>query len=161
VIAPFVEPAARANFFGLARHHRRADMLRAIYEGIALAIRDCYSALKQPISTIILGGGGARSGLWPNIIADCLGAQVIIPHGREFGAKGAALLAGVGIGLFSDITTASRQTFHPQHTIAPDHSLTVAYDALYSDYRTVQTALRPAWKGVVGRRQIWKESDRR
>ncbi|MCU0514717.1 MAG: FGGY family carbohydrate kinase, partial [Anaerolineae bacterium] len=60
VIAPFVEPAARAGFFGLSVEHTRADALRAVYEGVVLAIRDCYAAIPAPIAEIRLSGGGAR-----------------------------------------------------------------------------------------------------
>lgn len=151
VIAPFVEPAARAGFFGLERTHRRADMLRAVYEGVALAVRDCYAVLNRPIHHLILGGGGARSAVWPQLIADCLGAEVVIPQGHEFGAKGAALLAGVGIGLYSDILSAAQQSFHALRTIRPDRSMADTYDSLYAAYKSHQTALRPVWKAASRR----------
>src|SRR5512143_3530908 len=95
----------------LTAQHRRADMLRAVYEGVALAIRDCYAALNTPIREIRFAGGGSRSELWCQIIADCLDAKVVVPEGSELGAKGAALLAGVGIGWSPNILDAARSAF--------------------------------------------------
>ena len=98
LIAPVISRGARAQFSGLAARHGRADMLRAVYEGVAYAIRDCYAAIGRPIHEIRLVGGGARSAFWSQMIADVTGALVIAPKGSEFGAMGAALLASVAIG---------------------------------------------------------------
>ncbi len=146
VIAPFVEPAARAQFFGLTQQHRRADMLRAVYEGMVLAIRDCYNALNTSIQEIRFAGGGARSELWGQMLADCMGTRVIIPQGTEFGAKGAALLAGVGAGLFETITDAARTTFRVARSYEPDPRLKARYDAVYQVYRMLRDDMRPAWR---------------
>ncbi len=150
VIAPFVEPAARAQFFGLMPQHRRADMLRAVYEGVVLAIRDCYNALNTPIQEIRFAGGGARSGLWGQILADCMGTRVITPQGTEFGAKGAALLAGVGAGLFTTIADASRSAFRVARRYEPDPRLKPRYDAAYQVYRMIRDDMRPAWRQHAG-----------
>jgi sugar (pentulose or hexulose) kinase len=146
VIAPFVESAARAQFFGLTQQHRRADMLRAVYEGVVFAIRDCYSVLDTPIREIRLAGGGARSRLWSQTLADCMGARVVIPEGSEFGAKGAALLAGVGIGLFKTAADASTSTFRVARCFEPDSHLKPRYDAMYEIYRMLRDEVRLAWR---------------
>ncbi|MCC7446446.1 MAG: carbohydrate kinase [Anaerolineae bacterium] len=145
VIAPFVEPAARAQFFGLTVQHRRADLLRAVYEGVALAIRDCYTALNTPIREIRFAGGGSRSPLWCQIVADCLGARVVIPEGGELGAKGAALLAGVGIGQFPSIIEASKSAFRVTRSYEPNLDLKPRYDAIYKVYRMLRDDVRSAW----------------
>ena len=110
ITAPFWEPAARAEFFGLSDRTTRADLLRALYEGIALSIRDGYAVLPQAVSEIRLSGGGAKSAFWSQIIADCTGCRVVVPPGTEFGARGAALLAGVGVGWYADVTAAVAET---------------------------------------------------
>lgn len=145
IIAPFVAPAARAQFVGLHDGHTRADLLRAVYEGVALAARDCYAALGELPQQVILAGGGAQSLLWAQLMADCLGAAVIVPQGREFGAKGAALLAGVGIGLFSDVQSASRSFFRPARTHVPDPCAQADYAELYQRWRAVQQSARALW----------------
>lgn len=146
IIAPVFEPAARAQFFGLIPEHTRADLLRAVYEGVALAIRDCYVAIGTRVSEIRLSGGGARSPLWGQIIADVTGTRVIVPAGTEFGAKGAALLAGVGIGWFASIGDAARQAVRIERVYTPDDSLRGLYDGRYALYCGLREALRPLWQ---------------
>lgn len=152
VIAPIYEPAARAQFFGLTIEHSRADMLRAIYEGVALAIRDCYGAVDFPLSEIRLSGGGARSRLWGQIIADCTGVRVLIPEGTEFGAKGAALLAGVGVGWFESISAAASSTVRFSRIHEPNPAVKPIYDENYALYADLRERLRPAWQQGVKRR---------
>ncbi len=145
VIAPFVAPAARAQFAGLHDGHTRADLLRAVYEGVALAARDCYSALGELPSQVIFAGGGARSAFWAQMMADCLGTRVVVPQGQEFGAKGAALLAGVGVGMFSDIQSAGRSLFRVARIHSPDASAHARYTELYRRYRALQHSARTLW----------------
>jgi sugar (pentulose or hexulose) kinase len=146
VIAPFVEPGARAQFSRLLPQHTRADMLRAVYEGVAFAIRDCYGAMESPVTQVMLSGGGAKSRLWGQMIADVLGAQVIVPEGSEFGAKGAALVAGVGIGWYPDIQEAALSTSRTKYIYEPDARLKPVYDAAYETYLSTRTVLRALWK---------------
>lgn len=146
VIAPFVEVGARAQFFGLLPSHTRADLLRAVYEGVALAIRDCYAAMGVPLAEVRLSGGGAKSRLWGQIIADCLGARVFVPAGGEFGAKGAALLAGTGIGWYASPRAAAQATDAIARRYTPDPARTAAYDHMYARYRAVREALQAVWR---------------
>jgi sugar (pentulose or hexulose) kinase len=152
IIAPFFEPAARAQFFGLTIEHQRADLLRAVYEGVAMAIRDCYAALHTPIAEIRLSGGGARSQIWGHLIADCVGVRVVIPAGSEFGAKGAALLAGVGIGWFKSISEAAKATLKITRAYEPDPTLKPLYDTNYELYQNLRDTLRPIWQQAAKRR---------
>ena len=145
VIAPFVEPTARAQFFGMTRAHTRSDLLRAVYEGVALSIRDCYDAIGIS-EEIRLVGGGAKSELWCQIIADCTGSQVLVPTGSEFGAKGAALLAAVGIHWFENISEATKLTVSIGHTYQPNPDLKPVYDTVYATYRQLHNDLRPSWQ---------------
>ena len=163
ITAPFWEPAARAEFFGLSDRTTRADLLRALYEGIALSIRDGYAVLPQAVSEIRLSGGGAKSAFWSQIIADCAGCRVVVPPGSEFGARGAALLAGVGVGWYADVTravtetsrgedrTASAAAAHSPRVFLPRQEMTDVYDRLYAVYRSLQRDLLPAWRLAAGR----------
>jgi sugar (pentulose or hexulose) kinase len=163
ITAPYWEPAARAEFFGLSDRTTRADLLRALYEGIALSIRDGYGVLPQEVSEIRLSGGGAKSAFWSQIIADCTGCRVAVPPGTEFGARGAALLAGVGVGWYADIPAAVTETSrvedplvsgtadHPSRVFLPRAEVTAVYDRIYTIYRTLQQDLLPAWRLAAGR----------
>lgn len=146
IMAPFFEPAARAQFFGMTREHTRGDLLRAVYEGVALAIRDCYTAMNATVHEIRLSGGGARSRIWGQIIADCTGARVVVPAGSEFGTKGTALLAGVGIGWYDTIQAAASSTVEIERIYEPDQTQRPLYDENYAVYCALRDALRPVWQ---------------
>jgi sugar (pentulose or hexulose) kinase len=151
-MAPFFEPAARGQFFGLTREHTKADLLRAVYEGVALAIRDCYAAMGAAIHEIRLSGGGARSAIWGQIIADTVGAPVVIPKGTEFGTRGVALLAGVGIGWFDSIVDAAASAIQIDRVYEPDSSLKPLYDENYALYCALRDAMRPLWQKAASRK---------
>ncbi|WOI55855.1 FGGY-family carbohydrate kinase [Palleronia sp. LCG004] len=108
IIAPRVAPAARAGFAGLAPSHGRAEMLRAVLEGVAFAIGDLADTLDLPRDApVTLTGGGANGHLWCDMIATVLDREIAVPEGSEFGARGAAMLAAVMAGAHLDIATAS------------------------------------------------------
>ena len=94
---------AKAEIFGLLPHHCGEDILLASYQGLAMAIRDCYEALEIKINKLFLSGGASNSLLFPQILADVLKVKIFIPEGEEFGARGAAYLASVGIKKSSNI----------------------------------------------------------
>jgi sugar (pentulose or hexulose) kinase len=147
ITAPFYEPAARAEFFGLSDRHTRADLLRAVYEGIALSIRDGYAVLPQRAQEIRLSGGGARSAFWSQMIADTVGTTVVVPTGAtEYGAKGAALLAAVGVGLYVSVLDAVRATERGGARFEPRADLAGIYAERYAVYRALQGDLRRAWR---------------
>ena len=142
IIAPVVAPAARGGFGGLTPRHRRPHLVRAIYEGVAFAIRDCLATIDREVGAIRLVGGGARSAFWRQLIADVLGRNVEVPTGHEFGAKGAALLAGTAIGWFPSPGVASAATSEIIHRHVPQAGS--LYDTAYARYRTYAAALTAA-----------------
>jgi sugar (pentulose or hexulose) kinase len=137
IIAPRIEAGARAGFCGLDPNHRREHLVRALYEGVAFAIRDCYAAINQPFDAIRLAGGGARSAFWSQMIADVTGNPTEVPTGSQFGAKGAALLAGIGIGWFSSVAEACAQTFALERRHEPNAATAQAYQEAFARYRAV------------------------
>ena len=120
VIAPRIEPRARALFGGLAPQHGRADMVRSVYEGIAYAIRLSFEQIGGGSGSIRLSGGGARSLFWSQMIADVTGMAVEIPEGTQFGAKGAALCAAVATGRYASISEACAATYRTHRVHEPD-----------------------------------------
>jgi sugar (pentulose or hexulose) kinase len=133
IIAPTVDAKARAGFHGLIARHGRAHMIRAVYEGVALAVRDLLQILPAG-KEISLTGGGANSRLWAQMIADAAGRPVVIPSGTEFGARGAALLAATAIGWFPDIRAASLRTRRIERRHEPDPAKTAAWDRAFAAY---------------------------
>lgn len=143
--APFAEPNARAIFFGMSSENTRADLMRAIYEGIALAMRDCFACVGSPFDDVTLVGGGARSAFWTQMFADAAGKRMVIVEGTEFGARGAALLAGVGTGIFDSFDTAMAASIRVIRTFEPDALNTRTYERLYELYRHLSLNSREAW----------------
>jgi sugar (pentulose or hexulose) kinase len=141
LIAPQVASGARAQFSGLAPRHTRAHLLRAVYEGVAYAIRDCYEAIGRKVTEIRLVGGGARSPFWSQMIADVMGVPVVVLEGSEFGAKGAALLAGTAIGWFPSIREAARNASAIRHRYQPDPARTDVYAAAFARYQAERESI--------------------
>lgn len=147
LIAPIVARGARAQFSGLRASHTRDDLLRAVYEGVAYAIRDCYEAIGRPIGEIRLVGGGARSDFWSQTIADICGRPILVPHGSEFGAKGAALLASVAIGRSGSVREAARKASAVRHRYEPNAKLVAVYADGFARYQGARNAIAALAQG--------------
>ena len=144
--APFVFPLARAQFFGLSAHCTRETLLRAVYEGVVLSALDCYSIMPARVSHLKLGGGGSRSNFWAQMFADALGCPVSVMQGKEFGACGAAINAGVAVGIFSSYEDGISKMVHPKKQFAPEATKTPVYQAMYSLYRQIYQTTFPLWE---------------
>ncbi len=149
VIAPRIEPGARAGFHGLAPQHSRADLVRSIYEGMAYAIRDCYEQIGGAGAGIRLSGGGARSPFWAQMISDVTGYAVEIPEGTQFGAKGAALCSAVAIGDFASIGEAVEATYRAKRRHDPSPRSKGVYDEAFSRFKIASAATLDVLKGVA------------
>lgn len=145
VIAPFYNLDACAGFFGLRTSNTHADMLRAVYEGVGMAVYDCFSAIPSPVSLLRLTGGGARSKVWCQIVADCMNTVCEVPAGEETTAKGVAMLAGVAVGIYSDYRDAVDKTVHVEHTYTPVPQNVEKYRRLYPLFRRVREDMESSW----------------
>jgi len=143
--APFLKTTARAQLTGLSPEHTASNVIRAVYEGVALAMRDCFEYMPTESDRVLMSGGGTRSELWCRIFANCLGTPVSIPEGSEFGARGVALLAAVAVGEFPDIETAVRATTSVERTYEPDPEVAETYDVWYDVYREAYEAMFGVW----------------
>jgi len=143
--APFLDANARAGLMGLEPDHDWGTVLRAVYEGVALAMRDCYASLPADPDEIVVSGGGARSSLWCQLFADCLGTGLAVPEGEEFGAKGVALLAGVGTDRYPDLKSAVERTVTTARTYAPRPDHEAFYAEWYDLYTDTYEAMFEPW----------------
>jgi len=144
--APFVESTARAQFTGLSQHHTIDHLLRAVYGGVALSMRDCYAHLPREPDRITLSGGGTRSDVWCQLFADCLDVEVIVTAGDEFGAKGAALIAGIGLEQYSDIADAVGKTTTILRSYEPYPPTVARYDEWYDLYVETYERMIDLWR---------------
>ncbi len=142
---PHLDPRVRAALLGLSAHHTRGHIARAVLEGVAFSLRDAFtifSELAVPLRHVRLGGGGARSALWRQIQADVYGHPVATVEADEGAAFGAALLAGVGAGLWPDVDTACDRFVHVATTTHPSAAATAVLNERYAEYRRVYAALK-------------------
>jgi xylulokinase len=142
---PHLDPNARGALIGLTASHTRAQVIRAILEGVAFSLRDTLTIFKEievPIERIRLGGGGARSTLWRQIQADVYGQPVEVLAAEEGAAYGAALLAGVGSGAWSSVDEACEAAVSVSAQIDPDKDNAALMDEQYQRYRAIYPALR-------------------
>jgi xylulokinase len=135
--APYWDPQLRANFLGLTMRHGRAELARATYEGISFSIRDLVEQAKgfgQSFGTVKLLGGGAKSDTWRQILADITGLTIERP-GNGDASFGAALVAGVGVGLFKDARDAVAKCVTTLDRNEPEPKNRAVYEELFAIYR--------------------------
>ncbi len=141
---PHADPQARGAFVGLSLRHTRAHVIRSVLEGVAFGLRDSLELIRaQGIrpQAVRISGGGARSALWRQIIADVLGCALHTLRVTQGAAYGAALLAGVGAGLFADVPQACARWVQVESATGPTEQQQ-RYDALYARFRALYPALR-------------------
>jgi xylulokinase len=146
---PYLDPNARAALAGLAAHHGRGHVIRAILEGVAFSLKDSltiFGELKIPVHEIRLGGGGARSPLWRQIQADVYGQPVEIVAAEEGAAYGAALLAGVGARHWPTVEAACGALVRVAQRIVPQTGNVAALSAAYAQYRRLYPALQQVFQ---------------
>ena len=143
--APFVKPSAKAQFFGIGLRHSRWHLLRSIYEGVALAMLDCFANIPIQISEIAVSGGGGKSDLWCQIFADATGKVIRTSQVTELGALGAAISAGVGVGIYSSVEDAVRKVVKLKREYYPNPENHQKYQQLYRLYQSLYQHLWDDW----------------
>jgi xylulokinase len=144
---PHLDPNARAAFLGITASHTKAHFTRAVLEGVAFSLRDSLEIFKETgveISSVRLGGGGAKSPLWRQIQADVYQKPVEIIEADEGAAFGAALLAGVGAGAWKTVDEACEATIRVIEIIEPNKDSADLLNKNYRVYQKLYSALKAA-----------------
>jgi len=142
---PYRDPHVRAGLLGLAAHHTRSHIVRAIMEGVAFSLRDTFVILSElgvPVEQVRVSGGGARSALWCQIQADIYGHPVETVQTEEGAAFGAALLAAVGAGVWNSVDDACKRVVHTAEQIAVRPNIASLMNDHYATYRRIYPALK-------------------
>ena len=149
---PHLDPDARGVFFGLSAMHTKKDMLRAVMEGVSYSLRDCVEVFKQmnvSVSDMMACGGGGTSAIWRQMLADLYGCPVQTASPKEGPALGVALLAGVGVGLYSSVPQACEAVIKTDKIQNPIPDNTPKYEKCYKLYTEIYPALKESFKKLA------------
>jgi len=143
-------PDAKGTLFGLTLGHQKRHIIRAIMEGNAYIIRHLFDVQRDStkITEILTVGGGARSQLWREIIANVTGKTVLAPRIFEAASLGVAILSGVGVGILSNIRDAANRWVQITDKIEPDAALMQKYEKSYKLYRDLDAILQKFYPRV-------------
>ena len=147
---PHPDPWARGAFIGLTLRHGRGHMTRAVLEGVAFGLKDSFTLIQNAglgeIQQIRASGGGTRGALWRQILASVLDAELVTVNTTEGASYGAALLAGVGAGAWSDVASACTACIKITGRTQPDASQVDVYHQAYSLYQELYPALKSSFE---------------
>lgn len=147
---PYADPLARGAFIGLTLRHRRGHLTRAVLEGVSFGLKDIFILIQHAglgeINQVRASGGGIKSALWRQILASVLETELVTVNAVEGAAYGAALLAGVGVGVWPDVATACRQVIKVVDTTKPDESQAIIYRKMYPLFRELYPALKSSFQ---------------
>lgn len=150
VLTPYWDSAARGVFFGLSSRHGKAHFYRAILEGLAMEQRlstasaECVTG--STTDRFLVMGGGSRSELWCQIVADVLRRPVEVAREGEATCLGAAMLAAKGAGFFDSVEDAASAMSGGGRVYLPDRERSLKYDQFYEIYKTVYPSLRDQFR---------------
>ena len=146
--SPHNDPAARGSFIGLRMDSTRADMTQAVLEGVAFAIKDCVEIARAQgveIASSTLCGGGAKSPLWREIMANILGIPLALPQTEQGPGYGGAMLAAVACGEYATVQECADKLIKIKSVTEPDPALVKKYAARYELWHKLYPALKPLY----------------
>ncbi len=147
--SPINDTNARATFTGMTMDTTKADMLQAVFEGVAFAIRDSFEVAKSlgiDIKRSNICGGGAKSPLWKRIMANVLGIPLDLLKTEQGPGYGGAILAMVGCGEFESVDEACAELIEVSDTVYPEEELTALYEKKYNNFKKLYPALKNVFK---------------
>jgi xylulokinase len=150
--APHLDPEARGVFFGLSSSHDRRHMIRSVMEGVAYSLLDNLNLMRSlgiDSKEIRASGGGGRSGLWRQIMADTFGTDICTINSKEGPALGVALLAGVGVGEYASVPEACEAAIKQVTCQKPIEENAKIYEKFYEVYRGLYPSLKGHYRQVT------------
>ncbi len=142
---PHMDALARGSFIGLSAHHTRGHLARAVMEGVTFALREALEISRElgvSADTLIAAGGAMESNVWRHIQADVFGLPLQRTLLKEQASVGAALIAGVGVGVYRDLAEACERTVQYGDITEPDAARHARYDVLYAHFRELYPRLK-------------------
>jgi xylulokinase len=142
---PHLDASTRGGWIGLTARHNRADLIRALLEGVCYSQKDCLEIVEQMgvrAASVRVSGGGARSSFWRQMLANVLGKRVDVLETEEGSAFGAALLAMVGTSEFSSVSQACEAAVRTIGSVEPRAEEQDIYSTGHRAYQSLYPALR-------------------
>jgi len=149
---PHLDATARGGWIGLTARHSRADLIRAVMEGVCYSQRDCLDIIGElgaPVASVRVSGGGARSPFWRQLLADILNQKVVTLETQEGSAYGAALLALTGTGEYGSVAEACRASIREVEWVMPRAAEAAIYARGHQTYRAIYPALKPVFEEIA------------
>lgn len=153
---PYWDALLRGSYVGLGFEHGPGHLVRSLYEGIAYSLRDCLDTLRVKVGDIRsarLTGGGVQSAMWRQILADVLALELELPSSAD-ASYGAALIAGIGVGVFPDAIAAVNQTVRVVEKTVPNPATMQVYAEGFDIYKEIQQSLAPIHHRIHG----WRDN---
>jgi xylulokinase len=150
---PYPDPLARGAWVGLTLRHKRGHLTRSVLEGVAFGLKDSFALIEGAglgaIEQVRVSGGGSKSVLWRQILANVLGAELVVVNTTEGAAYGAAILAGVGCGEWPDAEMACSNLIKIAERVSPEEKQVVLYGLLHDKYKDLYPALKPSFNRLA------------
>ena len=143
--SPINDTNARGTFIGMTMDTTRADLVQAVLEGVAFAIRDSVEVARSlglTIDTSKICGGGAKSPLWKRIFANVLNAELEVPVSEQGPGMGGAMLAMVACGAYESVQAACEKIVATAEIVKPEPELTALYEQRYQQFRKIYPAVK-------------------
>ena len=150
--SPHPDPDCRGVFFGLSAMHDRSHLIRAVMEGVAYSQAECvevFREMKVPIREMMACGGGGRSPLWRQMLSDLYGCTVSTIQADEGPALGAAILAGVGTGVYASVEAACDRIVKTENDLPPIPENSRAYEGYFRLYKKLYRSLKEDYKALA------------
>jgi len=150
---PHLDPWARGGWVGVTAKHTRGDLIRALIEGVSFSQKDCLDIIEQmdvPVNSVRLSGGGARSPFWRQMLADVFAKPAVTLATQEGSAYGAALLATVGTGEYSNVPEVCRAVMRETERLDPRPDTAPVYARGRQVYRALYPSLKPIYRMIQG-----------
>ncbi len=149
---PHLNPDCRGVFFGLSAMHTKADMLRSVMEGVSFSLLDCWDILREmkiEVKDMMACGGGSKSPLWRQMLANMYGCPVKVGGEGGGATLGAAILGGVAAGLFEDVPSACRRFVGTSSVCQPKADANAFYAKEHELYKMLYKSLEPCYKALA------------
>jgi xylulokinase len=149
---PHLDATARGGWIGLTNSHKRADLIRAIIEGVSYSQRDCLDIIEGlgvAVNSVRASGGGAQSSFWRQLLADIFAKRVVTLETQEGSAYGAALLALAGTGEYASVPEVCRAAVRETESVDPRAAEAAFYQKAHGVYQALYPALKPIYGQIA------------